>query len=183
MAVFRYRTVQKRTFGLACIAVALAVLTFFVLRDKGLPYLDGVNLLFHEAGHMLLLLAPEFLTVLAGTALQLIIPTVCMLHFLGREEPVGALAMFWWLGENLIDVAAYIGDARAQVLPLFGGGGHDWHYLLSTFGLLPYDTAIASVVYFIGAAMMFGSIGGILRHAYLTHVRAFSTATPVQPTQ
>lgn len=37
------------------------------------------------------------------------------------------LAMAWvWLGENLLNIARYLGDARAQVLPLVGGGEHDW---------------------------------------------------------
>jgi hypothetical protein len=41
-------------------------------------------------------------------------------------------------------------DARAQELPLVGGGEHDWANILSRHGLLDQDTAIAHVVRTIG---------------------------------
>jgi hypothetical protein len=36
-------------------------------------------------------------------------------------------------------------DARAQELPLVGGGDHDWNTILGRWGILQYDMRIASV--------------------------------------
>lgn len=47
---------------------------------------------------------------------------------------------------SLFELATYIGDARAMELPLVGFTSdpeHDWHYLLSTMGLLGADTFLA----------------------------------------
>jgi hypothetical protein len=44
----------------------------------------------------------------------------------------------------------YIKDARAQQLPLVGGGEHDWATLLGELGLLPRDQAIGGAVYLAG---------------------------------
>jgi hypothetical protein len=65
----------------------------------------------------------------------------------------------WWFGENFIDMAPYINDARSLQLMLLGGvtgkerpGFHDWENILGTLGLLPYDHIIAQ------SAMWFGLI-------------------------
>jgi hypothetical protein len=51
-----------------------------------------------------------------------------------------------WGFENLLNIARYVADARAQVLPLVGGGEHDWTALLDRWGCLAQDTAIAQVI-------------------------------------
>lgn len=53
-------------------------------------------------------------------------------------------------GQNWLNVARYMADARAQLLPLVGGGEHDWNALFARWGLLPHDTAIAGSVSFLG---------------------------------
>jgi hypothetical protein len=55
-----------------------------------------------------------------------------------------------WLCENLWNIARYMADARAQELPLVGGGEHDWTEIFSRWGALNQDTAIAGVVRLIG---------------------------------
>ena len=47
-------------------------------------------------------------------------------------------------------------DARAQVLPLVGGGEHDWYHIFSRWGLLDSDTAVASVTHAVGWLGMVG---------------------------
>lgn len=69
-----------------------------------------------------------------------------------------------WVGVNLLNVSHYIGDARAQELPLLGGEDsiHDWWYLLINWDLLPRDTAIARWVHFFGVvAFLSAVIGGV----------------------
>jgi hypothetical protein len=41
-------------------------------------------------------------------------------------------------------------DARAQELPLVGGGDHDWATIFDRWHVLVYDTRIADVVNIIG---------------------------------
>lgn len=43
-------------------------------------------------------------------------------------------------------------DARSQVLPLVGGGQHDWDAIFRQWGVLMADTRIAAWVYGIGWA-------------------------------
>ncbi|MGH7208015.1 MAG: hypothetical protein ACREIL_01385, partial [Nitrospiraceae bacterium] len=50
-------------------------------------------------------------------------------------------------------------DARAQVLPLVGGGEHDWTEIFSRWGVLNSDTAIAHAVAVAGWVGMLGVWG------------------------
>src|SRR5258706_14990973 len=71
------------------------------------------NLVFHEAGHILFMPLGPFMTVLGGSLTQVLVPLVCAGAFLWQiRDPFGAAVAIWWAGENLIDVAPYINDAR-----------------------------------------------------------------------
>ena len=54
-----------------------------------------------------------------------------------------------WACESVLNVATYLGDARALALPLIGGldpaTHHDWREILSRWGLLEADTTLAWV--------------------------------------
>jgi hypothetical protein len=77
-----------------------------------------------------------------------------------NPNPFGLAVMVWWTGENLLDVAIYINDARALTLVLLGGHtgaeveGHDWEHILQLTGLSMHDHQIAWTVHAIGALMM-----------------------------
>jgi hypothetical protein len=43
----------------------------------------------------------------------------------------------------------YIGDAQAMILPLVGGGEHDWNIILSDLGALRSARTIADIVRFL----------------------------------
>ena len=115
----------------------------------GLSFLHLVNLPFHEAGHILFAPFGRFLAILGGSLLQVVIPLVCAWTLRRRtEDPFGAAVCAWWAGENLVDLAPYIADARALQLILIGGHtgaeveGHDWEALLTTLGWMRYDVAL-----------------------------------------
>lgn len=131
----------------------------------GASFLHLVSIPFHEAGHILLAPLGEFMTSFGGSLLQVLVPVVCMVAFLTTSpNPFGAAVMAWWAGQNLMDVALYINDARSLELVLLGGRtgaeveGHDWEHLLTVLGLLHRDHQIASAVHFTGAAMMVGAL-------------------------
>ena len=109
-------------------------------------FVDGVNLVFHEAGHMFFGLAGHFIGVLGGSLNQIVIPAACAGAFLWQGQPFGAGLCGIWTGQSLVGVSIYMADARARILPLLGGEdatfAHDWHYLLRTLGLLEWDRAL-----------------------------------------
>ncbi|MGK2915243.1 MAG: hypothetical protein ACSLE5_12495 [Porticoccaceae bacterium] len=141
----------------------------------GNSFLHLINLPFHEAGHVIFRPFGAFVTSLGGTLGQLLMPAICVgVLLIKTRDPFGAAVSLWWFGENFLDIAPYIDDARAGVLPLLGGnfghsapyGFHDWEYLLTESSLLAYDHAIANASYTLGAAIMLLALawGGVLLH-------------------
>ncbi|MFZ5572296.1 MAG: zinc ribbon domain-containing protein [Thermodesulfobacteriota bacterium] len=133
-------------------------------------FLHGVNLAFHEAGHLLFRPFGRFMTVLGGSLGQLLMPLICMAVFLIKSrDPFGASVAFWWLGQSFLDLAPYIGDARALRLILLGGitgrdavDYHDWEFLLKQLGLLQWDRTLAFLAHGFGSlcilsAMLWGA--------------------------
>jgi hypothetical protein len=135
-------------------------------------FMHLVNLPFHEAGHIIFSPFGKFIQTLGGTLGQLLMPLVCCAVLLIKtRDPFGASVALWWFGENFMDIAPYINDARALELPLLGGvtgkdvvDYHDWEYILGKLGLLQYDHALASLSYFTGIGLMLGTFawGGFL---------------------
>ena len=88
----------------------------------GMSFLHMINLPFHEAGHILFMPFGEFMMVLGGSLFQLIVPASLTVIFLTKHRDVfGAAVTWWWTGENLVDLAPYIDDARMLQLVLIGG--------------------------------------------------------------
>lgn len=123
-------------------------------------FLDNFNLLIHEAGHWLFLPFGQFMTILGGSLNQCLTPTIFLGYFLYRKDWAGASFAIFWVGNNLINVSYYVGDARSMALPLLGGdsSGHDWHNLLSMTNALNYDTAISTVIRIAGYIGLFISL-------------------------
>jgi hypothetical protein len=132
-----------------------------------------VNLPFHEAGHIVFRPFGEFITSLGGTLGQLLMPLICFFVFILKSKDTFAASIaLWWFGENFMDLAPYINDARELELMLLGGntghtspyGFHDWEYILTESGWLHYDHALAHFAYNLGAVLMLISFiwGGCL---------------------
>jgi len=137
----------------------------------GESFLHCVSLPFHEAGHIILSPFGDFITVLGGSLFQILIPVICMGAFLKQNDVFGASISLWWIGQNFVDCAPYINDARAQALMLLGGvtgqdvpGFHDWNNILGTLGLLKLDHFIANTSHWFGILLMLASFlwGGLL---------------------
>lgn len=127
-------------------------------RPAWVPLLDSVNLVFHEAGHPLFGILPGgAVGILGGTLMQLAVPALVAGSFGWKRQASGFAFALFWLSQNLHNVAAYMADARAQALPLAGGGEHDWTELFSRWGCLARDTDIARVVAALGWLGMLGA--------------------------
>ncbi len=122
---------------------------FFLLRSSEAGFLflvDHVNLVFHEAGHPIFGLFGDTLGLYGGTLGQLAIPFIVGASFWARREAVGCAVAGVWFFENFLNIARYMADARAQLLPLVGGGEHDWANIFGRWGVLSSDTVIAGFV-------------------------------------
>ena len=122
-------------------ALLLALLGWWTLRlaarATGWVFVDFVNLAFHEAGHVFLRPFGHIVHVLGGTIFQVGIPALLIWYFVARRSDAFASACcLWWVGENLVNVSVYMADARDLMLPLVGGGEHDWNELFFRFGVL-----------------------------------------------
>lgn len=117
-----------------------------------------MNLAIHETGHLVFGWGGDMLAALGGTLLQVLMPLAFAVSFWRRGDRHAATIGLWWAGQNCFNIARYVADARAQALPLVGGGEHDWTYLLSRWGVLERDLGIARDIRFLGVAIMVGAL-------------------------
>jgi hypothetical protein len=160
--------------GRAALLAGLLVWTWqFARAPMGVAVMDSVlhmpNLVFHEAGHVLFAIFGRFASVLGGSLFQFALPLALAGVFLKQHDQVGAAVCTWWAGQNLLDLAPYIADARALQLVLLGGKtgaeveGHDWEYLLNEMGWLRFDRDLGMAAHRTGlfimvAALVWGAI-------------------------
>jgi len=144
--------------GAAIAVMALVAAVDGLSQESWVPILDSLNLVFHEAGHPVFgLFGWETLTILGGTLMQLLVPALVAAAAWTKRQAAGTALAVCWLFQNLHNIARYMADARAQELPLVGGGEHDWFNLFSRWGCLSSDTAIAAKVHAVGWLGMLAS--------------------------
>ena len=153
-------------YGLLWVLLLLWGLDFVAMdfrsNEIGQSFLHNINLVFHEAGHVLFRPFGRSMMFLGGSLFQVLLPLLLMLAFLLKnKDGFAASVCLWWAGQSLMDVAPYIADARALRLPLLGGGTgadapgmHDWANLLRPRGWLRYDQEIASAADRIGSGLL-----------------------------
>lgn len=162
-------TVRIAGYARGALVLGLAVWTWqFARVPMGVAVANSVlhlpDLVFHEAGHVLLGIFGRFVGVLGGSLFQVALPLVLAAAFLRQRDSFGAAVCTWWAGQNLLDVAPYIADARALQLVLLGGRtgaeveGHDWEYLLSEMGWLHLDRTLALGAHRAGLVIMTGAL-------------------------
>jgi hypothetical protein len=145
-------------FARRLLVLALVPYVAWIVLAYEYHFIDGVNLAFHEAGHLFFGLFGQTLHFLGGTIAQLLFPAACIIHFLQRQQRFEAAVCTVWLAESLMYVARYLGDAEAQSLPLVGGHIHDWHWLLSRAGLLGQCEGIAAAVHVLASGIAVSSL-------------------------
>lgn len=140
------------------LTAALLVWGLYDLAHPGRgTLLDGVDLAIHETGHLVFGPFGEFIGFAGGTLFQLIMPALFAGYFSRRGDRHAASVAVWWVGQNCGHIATYVADARAQELPLVGGGEHDWFYLLSATGHLSQDLSIARAIRAAGVVLIVGA--------------------------
>jgi hypothetical protein len=148
----RYSLVERR--WRTALTLVLAIYGWQCLRSPATyRWLDSLDLAIHETGHLVFAAGGEFLMLLGGTLFQLLIPSALAVALWRQGDRHGATIPLWWLGQNCWNISVYIKDARAEELPLVGGGEHDWALLLGQLDLLERDQAIGGTVYLIGVLL------------------------------
>ena len=155
---------QVTTKKLIGFAVGMGFFMLLVLKSEpGFVFLlDHANLLFHEAGHPIVGLFSDRLETYGGTMGQLTFPVVLAVSFLRKGETLSFAGSVVWFFENWLNIARYMADARAQELPLVGGGDHDWHTIFGRWGVLAHDTQIAGFVRTVGWLGMAAACGWVV---------------------
>jgi hypothetical protein len=152
----------------ALFAAVVAVYGFLrVLRPDSFDTVDWFNLAVHEGGHVVFGIFPEFIMVLGGSLMQAAMPAAITIYFYASAQYFSAAIALYWLAHNLFNISVYIGDARAQRLPLIFGDGaiHDWYYLLGRTGLLALDQVIGALVYGVGVLLYAAAIAAVFYFA------------------
>lgn len=135
------------------IAAVASIYFFWCAYD---PYqwhlIDGVNLVIHEAGHIIFSALGEFVMIAGGSLFQIIMPAIFVGYFVYQRSLYSAALVLFWVGESILNVSVYAGDSLALQLPLLGGQDsmHDWNYILSNLGLLQSTHTIANSIRLLG---------------------------------
>jgi hypothetical protein len=122
---------------------------------------SGITLGIHELGHLLLAWAGRFLGTAGGSLAQIAAPVAAALLLLRQRDYFGVAVGGSWVAFALFQLATYVGDARAQELPLVGltpDPVHDWNWLLDRTGLLPLDRGLAGALRVVAFAVWAASI-------------------------
>jgi len=161
--LLRSGALAGRLVGLAVLTVLTAlVLANGLAMPAGamLSFMHLIDLVFHEAGHVIFGFFGRFIAVLGGSLNQVLIPVVCTAVFLRRKEFGSAAVTLFWTGQSLVDVAIYVADGRAMALPLLADGvTHDWNFILGHLGLLHAAESLGRLTFGLGALAMLAALG------------------------
>ncbi len=141
-----------KNYKLIAVSLGLLYCFYYVTTRLEWHFIDSVDLIIHEAGHVIFMFFGQTLYVAGGSLLQILIPLVFAGYFLYRQAYYSATAMFYWTGLSIVNVSVYAGDALRMQLPLLTGDtdGHDWNQLLFQFGLLSQTHLIATIILLVG---------------------------------
>jgi hypothetical protein len=141
-----------RPAGIAWLCFYGLFLLYVVVTSQYFLFIDFVNLVIHEGGHLLFSWGGDTLTLYGGTLLQWLVPFLLATYFYSKRQTTGYAFSLFFFFENWRYTSYYMADARAQELPLVsvGGGGdeedmHDFYRIFSNWGVLGHDTQIAAI--------------------------------------
>jgi hypothetical protein len=96
-----------------------------------------------------------------GSITQLAMPLVAAGLLYRQGDYFGVAVGGTWLASSLANLSVYVGDARAEELPLVGFSDdpeHDWNWLLDHFNALPLDTRLAQLIRSAGVVVLLLSL-------------------------
>ncbi|HZV59290.1 MAG TPA: hypothetical protein VFF42_03055 [Candidatus Eremiobacteraceae bacterium] len=172
----------SRYAGIAWLSMYGLFLLYAAFDRSGFLFPDYVNLMFHEAGHVIFSWLGRTIMILGGTLGELLVPLICAIYFFTQREVFGVAFSVFWFFENFPYIGTYMADARAGALPLVGGGEHDWEMLFTQWGLIMQDQSIGGTVRFLGWLGMFGTMAWFAYRIFVAD-RDASPALSAEPRQ
>ena len=129
--------------------------------------IDGVNLVIHEAGHLIFSPLGEFMMIAGGSLFQVIMPALFVGYFCYHRKYYSAALVLFWVGQSILNVSVYAGDSIRLELPLLGGQDsvHDWNYLLTSMNMLPATAKVAGALRLLGTVVIVVASVGAIRFA------------------
>lgn len=118
-------------------------------------FLDMVDLPIHETGHFVFAPFGEFMGFAGGSLFQIIFPAIFVGYFVWKQSYFSAAIVLFWVGQSILNVFVYAQDAVTMLLPLVGGGIHDWNWMLERLGWLDYTKSIAGMIRLVGTFTIF----------------------------
>jgi hypothetical protein len=142
-------------------------LGYALQNHGGFLFIDLVNLVVHEGGHLLFGWFGPTLGLWGGTLLQWLVPFLLASYFFVQRQTASFAFCVFFFFENWLYTATYMADARAMALPLVTTGDsdyieHDWNAIFTSLGVLQYDTAIAAVIRLLGWCGMIGIVAWLV---------------------
>lgn len=165
------RTNQTYTHAALLIICVIGFASYFfraALNPMNGSIIGAFNLLMHEAGHWIFGIFGQFIGILGGSLLQVLIPLSCAAAFciqnqraLSMSNLLGIAFCLMWAGQSLTEVAHYALDAQTMALPLIGGEGviHDWNWLLREMGLLNATQVIGASIRALAFTLLLSGLG------------------------
>jgi hypothetical protein len=139
----------------------------YAWRDtSGFLFLDFVNLMIHEAGHLFFTWGGNTIMLLGGTLGELIVPALCAVFFWFHRQTYGLAFCVFWFFENFLYIGTYMADARTSALPLVNGDESDWTLLFGQWKILTHDQQIGHFMRTLGWLGMFGAISWLAYRLY-----------------
>ena len=149
------------------VAVIIAIYGLMCAFSPGTwRWLDGVNFLFHEAGHFFFTPFGRFMHFLGGTIGQLFFPVVCVIYFYLKKHYFSAFVVLFWVAQNMFNISVYAGDAAVTNLPILEGGIHDWNWMLTRLNMIRYTKLISGMIYLTGFVTLLVSIPGMVYFSF-----------------
>ena len=121
-------------------------------------FLDMVDLPIHETGHFVFAPFGEFMGFAGGSLFQIIMPAAFVGYFIWKQSYFSAAIVLFWVGQSILNVFVYAQDAVTMLLPLVGGGIHDWNWMLERLGWLDYTKSIAGMIRLVGTFTIFVAV-------------------------
>lgn len=152
--IIETKTVKYGNYKFAAASLGLIYCFYYVSSKMQWHFIDNVNLIIHEAGHVVFMLFGNTLYIAGGSLFQIIVPLIFFLYFLHKRAYYSTTTMAYWTGLSTINVSVYAADALKMQLPLLTGDtdGHDWNQLLFQSGLLHYTNLISNIILGLGIA-------------------------------
>lgn len=178
--------IDRMNWLLRALGLALASLwTVWIFKDVDVRAGEAGSFLlwtvltpFHEAGHVLLLWAPQCVTILGGTLGQHLMPGLLAgVLLMRRRDPFGAALFTWLLGYSIIMMAVYMFDAFDPRIMLLDGrtgadsDGHDWQNMFGDLGWLPRARGIGIFCGRLGQLIMIVSLAWAAAIVWMQHGR------------